>query len=111
MNEMDATFRFLGPDEGSVLSGPIESAYAQSYDVRWVYEPVEVGARIAARTHDWARGRDLGAMYSEATAVPTAACCGFGRCAGSESRPTTFVASDHGRELLECVLADLPQAA
>jgi GNAT superfamily N-acetyltransferase len=48
MNEMDVTFRFLGPDEGSLLSGAIESAYGQSYDVRWVYDPAEVGARIAA---------------------------------------------------------------
>lgn len=51
MNEMDATFRFLGPDEGGVLSGAVESAYGQSYDVRWVYDPAEVGARIAAGTY------------------------------------------------------------
>ena len=51
MNEVDVTFRFLGPDEGSVLSGAIESAYGQSYDVRWVYDPAEVGARIAAGTY------------------------------------------------------------
>lgn len=51
MNEMDVTFRFLGPDEGGVLSGAIESAYGQSYDVRWVYDPVEVGARIGAGTY------------------------------------------------------------
>lgn len=51
MNEMDATFRFLGPDEGDVLSGAIESAYGQSYDVRWVYDPAAVGARIAAGTY------------------------------------------------------------
>ncbi len=51
MNEMDVTFRFLGPDEGSVLSGAIESAYGASYDVRWVYDPTEVGARIAAGTY------------------------------------------------------------
>lgn len=51
MNEMDATFRFLGPDEGSLLSGAIESAYGASYDVRWVYDPIEVGARISAGTY------------------------------------------------------------
>lgn len=51
MNEMDVTFRFLEPDEGNVLSGAIESAYGQSYDVRWVYDPIEVGARIAAGTY------------------------------------------------------------
>jgi GNAT superfamily N-acetyltransferase len=51
MNEMDVTFRFLEPDEGDVLSGAIESAYGESYDVRWVYDPTEVGARIAAGTY------------------------------------------------------------
>jgi hypothetical protein len=51
MSGVDATFRFLGPDEGTVLSGAIESAYGQSYDVRWVYDPVEVGARIAAGSY------------------------------------------------------------
>lgn len=122
MNEVDVTLRFLGPDEGNVLSGAIESAYGQSYDVRWVYDPAEVGARIAAGTYvscvaespadgllchigmslaapgdavghsgqavtlpaargqhlftrtkrhlmDWARGRGLAGMYSEATAA------------------------------------------
>jgi serine/threonine-protein kinase RsbW len=34
-----------------VLSGAIESAYGQSYDVRWVYDPAEVGARIRAGTY------------------------------------------------------------
>jgi hypothetical protein len=48
---MDVTFRFLGPDEGTVLTGAIEAAYGQTYDVRWVYDPVEVGARIAAGTY------------------------------------------------------------
>src|SRR6478735_1438924 len=51
MSEMDVEFRFLGPDEGTVLSGAIESAYGQSYDVRWVYDPEEVGARIRAGTY------------------------------------------------------------
>jgi serine/threonine-protein kinase RsbW len=44
---MDVTFRFLGPDEGGVLTEAIEAAYGTTYDVRWVYDPVEVGARLA----------------------------------------------------------------
>jgi len=34
-----------------VLTGAIEAAYGQSYDVRWVYDPNEVGARIGAGTY------------------------------------------------------------
>src|ERR1700759_4906102 len=45
---MDVTFRFLGPDEGGVLTEAIEAAYGTTYDVRWVYDPLEVGARLAA---------------------------------------------------------------
>lgn len=51
MSLMDVTFRFLGPDEGTVLTGAIEAAYGQTYDVRWVYDPDEVGARIDAGTY------------------------------------------------------------
>jgi hypothetical protein len=51
MSVMDVTFRFLGPDEGTVLTSAIEAAYGQTYDVRWVYDPAEVGARIAAGTY------------------------------------------------------------
>jgi GNAT superfamily N-acetyltransferase len=51
MSRMDVTFRFLGPDEGTVLTGAIEAAYGQTYDVRWVYDPNEVGGRIAAGTY------------------------------------------------------------
>lgn len=51
MSVMDVTFRFLGPHEGTVLTSAIEAAYGQTYDVRWVYEPAEVGARIAAGTY------------------------------------------------------------
>jgi hypothetical protein len=51
MSVMDVTFRFLGSDEGTVLTGAIEAAYGQSYDVRWVYDPGEVGRRIAAGTY------------------------------------------------------------
>jgi hypothetical protein len=44
---MNVTFRFLGPDEGGVLTKAIEAAYGTTYDVRWVYDPLEVGARLA----------------------------------------------------------------
>jgi serine/threonine-protein kinase RsbW len=44
---MDVTFRFLGPDEGGVLTKAIEAAYGTTYDVRWVYDPLEVSARLA----------------------------------------------------------------
>jgi hypothetical protein len=44
---IDVTFRFLAPDEGGVLTAAIEAAYGTTYDVRWVYDPVEVGARLA----------------------------------------------------------------
>lgn len=50
-SELDVTFRFLGPDEGTVLTGAIEAAYGQSYDVRWVYDPAAVGERIEAGTY------------------------------------------------------------
>jgi serine/threonine-protein kinase RsbW len=48
---MDVTFRFLKPDEGTVLTGAIEAAYGQTYDVRWVYDPAEVGDRIGSGTY------------------------------------------------------------
>jgi hypothetical protein len=51
MSVMDVTFRYLGPDEGTVLTSAIEAAYGQSYDVRWVYDPAAVGARIGAGTY------------------------------------------------------------
>jgi serine/threonine-protein kinase RsbW len=51
MDNMDVTFRFLGPHEGTVLTRAIEAAYGQTYDVRWVYDPAEVGARIEAGTY------------------------------------------------------------
>jgi GNAT superfamily N-acetyltransferase len=51
MSGMDVTFRFLGPDEGTVLTGAIEAAYGQTYDVRWVYDPDEVSSRIGAGTY------------------------------------------------------------
>jgi GNAT superfamily N-acetyltransferase len=51
MSVMDVTFRLLEPDEGTLLSGAIEAAYGQSYDVRWVYDANEVKERIAAGTY------------------------------------------------------------
>ncbi|MBA3864954.1 MAG: hypothetical protein H0X42_01185 [Solirubrobacterales bacterium] len=40
-------FRFLGSDEGAVLTEAIEAAYGDSYDVRWVYDAAEVAARLS----------------------------------------------------------------
>jgi GNAT superfamily N-acetyltransferase len=51
MSGVDVTFRFLGPNEGTVLTRAIEAAYGQSYDVRWVYDAREVGARLDAGTY------------------------------------------------------------
>ncbi|MBW8059200.1 MAG: hypothetical protein FVQ78_02475 [Solirubrobacterales bacterium] len=48
---MDATFRFLGPDEGGLLSEAIRIAYGDSYDARWVYDEAQVSARLAAGTY------------------------------------------------------------
>jgi serine/threonine-protein kinase RsbW len=48
---MDVRFRLLEPGEGTLLSGAIEAAYGQSYDLRWVYDADEVGNRIAAGTY------------------------------------------------------------
>jgi hypothetical protein len=47
----EVTFRYLPPDEGRVVSEAIRVAYGDSYDVRWVYDPAEVSARIAAGTY------------------------------------------------------------
>jgi hypothetical protein len=44
---MDVNFRFLGPDEGGILTEAIEAAYGTTYDVRWVYDRAEVSARLA----------------------------------------------------------------
>jgi serine/threonine-protein kinase RsbW len=48
---MDVNFRFLGPDEGGVLTEAIEAAYGTTYDVRWVYDQAEVSARLADGTY------------------------------------------------------------
>ena len=47
----EATFRFLRPDEGAVLSETIRVAYGETYDVRWVYDEADVSARLAAGTY------------------------------------------------------------
>ena len=47
----DVRFRFLQPDEGTVLAEAIRAAYGDSYDVRWVYDVEEVAARLAAGTY------------------------------------------------------------
>jgi GNAT superfamily N-acetyltransferase len=46
MGGAEVNFRFLDPSEGTVLTAAIEAAYGQSYDVRWVYDPAEVTARL-----------------------------------------------------------------
>ena len=46
MSDLEVNFRFLDPSEGTVLTGAIEAAYGLSYDVRWVYDAVEVAARL-----------------------------------------------------------------
>jgi GNAT superfamily N-acetyltransferase len=48
---VDVKFRFLEPDEGSVLSEAIRVAYGDSYDVRWVYDADAVSTRLAAGTY------------------------------------------------------------
>jgi hypothetical protein len=44
------SFRNLEPGEGATLSEAIRAAYGETYDVRWVYDPAEVEARLAAGT-------------------------------------------------------------
>jgi serine/threonine-protein kinase RsbW len=48
---MDATFRFLEPHEGGLLSEAIRTAYGDSYDVRWAYDAEEISRRLAAGTY------------------------------------------------------------
>jgi serine/threonine-protein kinase RsbW len=47
----EVSFRYLLPEEGRLVSEAIRVAYGDSYDVRWVYDPAEVSARIAAGTY------------------------------------------------------------
>jgi hypothetical protein len=55
MSDNDGTnavsFRYLLPGEGAVLTEAIRAAYGDTYDVRWVYDPAEVEARLAAGTY------------------------------------------------------------
>jgi hypothetical protein len=39
--------RFLGPDEGHILTDAIRAAYGDSYDDEWVYDALEIRSRIA----------------------------------------------------------------
>ncbi len=48
---IEAKFRFLQPDEGGRLSEAIRVAYGDSYDLPWVYDADQVGARLAAGTY------------------------------------------------------------
>ena len=48
---MEIGFRFLRPDEGTVLKEAIRIVYGESYDVRWVYDEVEVSSRLEAGTY------------------------------------------------------------
>jgi serine/threonine-protein kinase RsbW len=84
---MDATFRFLAPDEGELLSEAIRVAYGETYDVPWVYEAEEVSAhagqavtmpsargqhlftRTKRQLMEWAQGQGLAGLYSESTAA------------------------------------------
>jgi hypothetical protein len=59
------TFRYLEPGEGSVLTDAIRVAYGETYDVRWVYDPDEVEARLAAGTYvSWVAESDDGELLS-----------------------------------------------
>src|SRR3954447_7119181 len=48
---IDATFRFLQPDEGGRLGEAIRTAYGESYDLPWVYDAEAVGAQLRAGTY------------------------------------------------------------
>jgi hypothetical protein len=48
---MEPSFRRLAADEGKIVSEAIRVAYGESYDVRWVYDPAQVSARLAAGTY------------------------------------------------------------
>jgi hypothetical protein len=50
-SNIDARFRFLRPEEATVLSKAIQAAYGESYDVRWVYDAEEVSRRLADGTY------------------------------------------------------------
>jgi hypothetical protein len=57
------TFRYLEPNEGLILSEAIRAAYGETYDVRWVYDPTEVSARLAAGTYvSWVAESPVGEL-------------------------------------------------
>jgi hypothetical protein len=41
-----SNIRFLGPDESHIVTDAICAAYGDSYDDQWVYDPVEIRARM-----------------------------------------------------------------
>lgn len=47
LDDEGIVLRLLGPDEGWVVGDAIRIAYGDSYDAAWVYDPDEVGRRIA----------------------------------------------------------------
>lgn len=47
----EVSFRNLLPGEAHLVSEAIRVAYGDTYDARWVYDPAEVAARIAAGTY------------------------------------------------------------
>jgi len=47
----ETTFRSLAPGEGGRLGEAIRIAYGESYDVRWVYDAVEVDTRLEVGTY------------------------------------------------------------
>ncbi len=50
-SDIEPRFRFLESSEGEGLAQAIETAYGNSYDVRWVYDAEEVSRRIADGTY------------------------------------------------------------
>jgi len=48
---VNASFRFLEPGEGQILSDAIRAAYGDTYDLAWVYDSERVSARLADGTY------------------------------------------------------------
>ena len=82
MREMQVSFRFLGPEEGTVLTGAIEAAYGSSYDVRWVYDGAEVAARLGDGRYIScvAEGEDGGLLCHIGMRAPRGAAASARRC-------------------------------
>ncbi len=47
MTTDDLVIRLLGPDEAELVVTAIRAAYGDSYDVPWLYDPVEIARRLA----------------------------------------------------------------